>query len=141
MSILNKFINSLESQRVDTMCMRTGTENYILSAVRKELPNHVSIDDWKPKQKRPDIFRVPSEWRALQNRQSVSVTPSRDDLYKIRAHLKNGVSRDEIQRTFSLSDAMFKKIIEGAFIVEKEREKYFAVKPDCIDMESECERD
>jgi len=110
-----------------------------LSAERRELPNQISIDDWKPAPKPKAVFRVPSEWRTLKNKQSVSVTPSRDDLYKIRAHLKNGVSRDEIQRTFSLSDAMFRKIIEGAFIVEKEREKYIAARPDCIDMENEHE--
>lgn len=118
-------------------CTRISTENYILSAERRELPNQISIDDWTPAPKTKRVFRVPSEWRLLQNKQSASVTPSRDDLYKIRAHLKKGVSRDEIQKTFGLSDAMFKKIIDGAFIVEKEREKYIAARPDCIDMENE----
>jgi hypothetical protein len=122
-------------------CYRIEPQNYILSAARKDMPDNVSIDDWMPAPKRSEVFRVPSEWRAMQNKQSACVTPSRDDLYKIRAHLKNGVSRVEIQRIFRLSDAMFKKIIDGALIVKKEREQYLAVRPDCIDTESDCERD
>lgn len=126
---------------MDNSCTRIRPENYILSAARKDMPDSISIDDWKPAPKSVGLFRQPSEWRALQNKRLSPLSPSRDDLYKIRAHLKKGVSRDEIQRIFGISDAMFKKIVDGAFIVEKEREKYLAVRPDCIDTENECERD
>jgi len=120
-------------------CYRIEPQHYILSAERKELPDQISIDDWAPAPKPRRAFRVPSEWRALQNKRLSPLSPSRDDLHKIRTHLKKGVSRAEIQKTFGISDAMFKKIIDGAFIVEKEREKYIAARPDCIDMENEHE--
>ena len=122
-------------------CYRIEPRQYILSVEKKELPDQISIDDWAPSPKQNPSFRVPSEWRALQNRRSSPLSPSRDDLHKIRAHLKNGVSRAEIQKTFGISDAMFRKIVDGALIVEREREKYLAVNPDCIDLENECERD
>ena len=126
---------------MNNTCTGIFTENYILSSERKEIENQISIDDWKPAPKRANTFRIPSEWRASYNKRMSTLSPSRDDLYKIRAHLKNGVSRAEIQIIFGISDAMFKKIIDGAFIVEREREKYLAVNPDCVDLENECERD
>lgn len=122
-------------------CYKIPSQTYILSAERKELPDQISIDDWAPSPKPKPSFRIPSEWRALQNRRLSPLSPSRDDLHKIRAHLKKGVLRAEIQVIFGISDAMFKKIVDGAFIVEREREKYLAVNPDCIDLENECERD
>lgn len=80
----------------------------------------VSLDDWKPTPK-STTFRVPSQWRKRQNEKSVECHPDNDELRKIKAHIKHGISDDQIVEIFNISSFTLKKIKRGKYSMYEER--------------------